>query len=126
MSALHHDKLKCSIRRIEYDFRSRAGQLFMEKDNCCDAYGCVALFQRIDKRVRLIETYAGELPDMVFSRIDGQWESLDRRRVAYRENRDSRASGARERGVKNVAQPTHASQDGTDRRTYVCWRGYVR
>ncbi len=73
MKAFQHDELiydvrriDYDIRRIEYDFVTKTGRLFMDKDDDCDdPNGCIALFQRIDNRVRVVETYDGEVCNTV-------------------------------------------------------------
>lgn len=78
------EPLVTAVTGLHYDFVSRTGRLNMPDCCCCDMDGCIALFKRIDPKVRCIQTFAGDTPDTKYVRNwDGEWESL-----RYRNNQD--------------------------------------
>lgn len=71
----YHSELMCNVGELSYDFASRVGTLKMAPNNCCDAAGCIALFERIDANVEKINTIAGVEADTVYTRTDSGWDS---------------------------------------------------
>jgi hypothetical protein len=70
MTAVHRDDLHTSVERLEYDFRHATGFLYMPKGCCTDMGGCIALFEAIDPKVRVIRTFANDVADTVYSKHD--------------------------------------------------------
>jgi hypothetical protein len=66
-------RIKCSVVSLAYDFASHVGRLDMERYNCCDMGGCLALFRGIDPKVKAIHTYAGGKPDTIYRREGKEW-----------------------------------------------------
>ena len=66
----------CDVHSIAYDFERRNGTLRMAPDNCCDMDGCLAFFKKIDKNVKLIETFAGTTPDTIYKLSGKQWHAI--------------------------------------------------
>jgi len=70
------DELVCEVNRVEYDFNTKIGALWMQDGQCCDMSGCLKLFKRIDPEVKRIQTYSGEALDTVYTReLSDKWES---------------------------------------------------
>lgn len=63
-----HGKLMCQVSRIEYNFDTKIGAVFMPEHNCTDMAGCIALFKGIDPQVLTIKTYAGGVADTMYMR----------------------------------------------------------
>lgn len=77
-------RLHCRVDRLKYHFDSRTGQIWLPATDCCDMSECVRLFRRIDRRVRLIETFQGLQPDTRYERDeDGQWVAIDKHGTRY-------------------------------------------
>ncbi len=72
------ERLGCWLQRLVYDARTRTGRLDFPPANCCDMTGAINLFTAIDPDVRVIETFAGGVPDKVYRREDGEWAALTR------------------------------------------------
>jgi hypothetical protein len=68
-----HEGLVTFVQGADYDKAHKAGKLFMGKRCCCHMRGCIEAFCKIDPDVSLIETFAGEVPDTIYQRIDGRW-----------------------------------------------------
>jgi hypothetical protein len=73
-----HPTLLCDVHRVEYDFRSKVGNLFMAPAHNCDMTGCVALFKAIDPKVKMIATFSGDRPDTLYLSRGDEWEALRR------------------------------------------------
>lgn len=73
---VRHDGLMCRVRRLEYDFETRRGALFLPPCNCTDMGGCIALFRRVDRHVKRIETWAGTDQDTTYVRGADGWQAL--------------------------------------------------
>lgn len=58
--------LQCDVIGLEYDFNLSQGRLSMASGDCCDMQGCVQLFEKIDRNVVRIETWAGRAPDTTY------------------------------------------------------------
>jgi len=54
---------------------NRTGTLSMPDGCCSDMAGAIALFRRIDPKVRRIVTLSGEERDTVYYRSKGEWEA---------------------------------------------------
>jgi hypothetical protein len=67
----------CSVFGLSYDFDTRTGQLHMGEGHCCDMTGCINLFKKIDKNVKYIFTFAGEVSDTAYcySFDDDEWSA---------------------------------------------------
>ena len=63
---VYHDGLQCWVLGLTYDFASRTGRLNMEEGACCDMTGCIRLFEAIDPRVLVVQTFSGEKQDTEF------------------------------------------------------------
>lgn len=72
--------LWCQVEFLHYDAGARRGVLQMPAGQCCDMRACIALFERIDAAVEVIETVAGGEADTVYRRRPGgRWTAEDRR-----------------------------------------------
>src|SRR5262249_51855320 len=76
-----HPDLMCYVHGAEYNARRKAGRLYLAWRSCCDMRGAIQAFEGIDPSVELIETFAGEVPDTVYRRIDGKWHAYAPREV---------------------------------------------
>lgn len=70
-----HDGMKCHVLRIEYDFVSQIGILYMPPVCCCDMQGCIDLFEAIDPKVDQIRTFGGDRQDTSYHLVAGIWEA---------------------------------------------------
>ena len=94
--AFHHDtksgrnegvyskELQCRVVEIRYGFSQRIGIAILGKADCTDMCGCISFFQRIDPKVRQIQTFQGPNRDTTYTRtgnakwddgIIGEWEA---------------------------------------------------
>lgn len=64
----HHPEMMCDVTAIAYDFKSRTGRVDMAVGNCVDMRGCIDVFERIDPKIKTIETFAGDQPDTSYHR----------------------------------------------------------
>lgn len=72
--------LVTSVQRLEYDYESQRGILYMPTHCCTDMGGAVRLFQHIDPKVRVIYTFAGQAEDTVyFKERSGLWSAITSR-----------------------------------------------
>ncbi|MBY5841426.1 hypothetical protein J3P71_03995 [Rhizobium leguminosarum] len=69
----YHSKLKCQVKSLSYDFKTRTGTLLMAEINACDAMGCWEIFSAIDPDVKRIETFAGDKADTFYIRSGKEW-----------------------------------------------------
>lgn len=67
----------CEVNGLTYNFKKKLGVLKMAPLNCCDMRGCIDLFKKIDRKVRRIETFAGDEPvrSTSFGKASG-WRSI--------------------------------------------------
>ncbi len=72
---LFRSDVKCSVRKLTYDFEERVGHLFLEDGNCTDMSGCIKLFRAIDPEVVGILTFAGGRKDTGYFLANGKWQS---------------------------------------------------
>lgn len=84
MSDAGRQMLHTTVRRIEYDFVSFTGRLYMAANCCCDMGECIAFFKRIDPDVIFISTIAGTEGDTSYRLIDGEWHAFTPSRLAVR------------------------------------------
>ncbi|QKC99198.1 hypothetical protein EB231_35010 [Mesorhizobium sp. NZP2298] len=68
-----HDTMQCYVRSVAYDFYTGVGTVFMEEDSCTDMSGCIDVFERMDSKVRRIETYAGARQDTTYIKVNCEW-----------------------------------------------------
>jgi hypothetical protein len=74
----HHTKMMCRVERLEYDFCKRTATVHLPAGHCCDMSGAIAAIEKIDPRVREIQTIVGELPDTLYVRVAGDgWQAFD-------------------------------------------------
>jgi hypothetical protein len=69
------ERLKCSVRRLTYDFDTQTGELNLPPHQSCDMGGCVELFLGIDPKVKTISTFAGDQPDTFYKRKGKEWKA---------------------------------------------------
>jgi hypothetical protein len=69
------EQLCCVVRSLEYDFQQRRGALRMPSRNCCDMRACIDLFERVDPKVSLIETFSGGKRDTQYVRRGSHWSA---------------------------------------------------
>lgn len=69
-------KLQCKATALAYNPKTRVGRLDIVAGGCCDMSGCIAAFERIDKKVQRIETYSGSKPDTVYKRKQAKWIAI--------------------------------------------------
>jgi hypothetical protein len=67
--------LQCTVWGLEYDFKERVGTLLAAPYQRCDMGACIALFEKIDPKVKTIFTVAGETPDVVYTRNVKSWNA---------------------------------------------------
>ncbi len=75
-----HTGLVCHVRQALYDFEKRKGRLVLGQSNSCtDMGGAIKLFQAIDERVTLVETFRpnGSRDTYYKKGKDGEWIALD-------------------------------------------------
>lgn len=70
------DRLKCNVISLAYDFRTHTGQLYLLDGDCCDMTGCVALFEKIDRKVKAINTYSGDQEDTMYRKEGKEWNAF--------------------------------------------------
>lgn len=70
---VQRDKLKCRVQRLEYDFASRTGHLYMPPGNCPDMSACIDIFEGIDVGVRVLYTVVGDDLDVAYLRQRNGW-----------------------------------------------------
>ena len=68
--------LGCYVERIEYDFWTRRGILWMAEGNCTDMRGCITLFEAIDPEVVFITTMSGPDLDTRYDKRTGSWKAI--------------------------------------------------
>lgn len=68
--------LKCRVNRIEYDFDSRSGHLFLPEGNCTDMQGAIEFFLNIDPDVIHIHTWQGGKLDTQYVIYGGLWKAI--------------------------------------------------
>lgn len=68
--------LVCEVTGLSYDFDNRLGRLEIAANQCCDMGGCIRLFEGIDPKVEMIETFAGGKSDTIFKREPDGWRSV--------------------------------------------------
>jgi hypothetical protein len=56
------------VKSLRYDFDQQAGDLYMAECCCCDMSACIQIFERIDPKVRRIQTWAGGARDTIYTR----------------------------------------------------------
>lgn len=76
---IFRDDVQCFVQSLAYDFKERAGTIFLEDGSCTDMNGCIALFKKIDPAVTTILTIAGGRRDTAYGLIDGKWQARERR-----------------------------------------------
>ena len=72
-----HDGLQCELERLDYDFTSRIGRLYMVDGDCCDMSACIEMFAAIDRDVSRIETFSGTEADTCYAKPLGKWVAYD-------------------------------------------------
>jgi hypothetical protein len=68
-----HPKLRCTVRRLNYDFTAGIGEIYLAEGACTDFSRCIEFFSQIDPEVRSIDTYSGDKPDVSYIQIAGEW-----------------------------------------------------
>lgn len=73
----YNAQLQTSVERLEYDFNTKIGRVFMPCDCCTDMRGAIKLFKAIDPEVLRIETWAGTDRDAFYSRPsrESEWRA---------------------------------------------------
>jgi hypothetical protein len=70
-------RLVTRVERLEYDYRTGTGRLYMPPHCCTDMTAAIKLFKAIHPRVRRIETFAGEEPDVRYEARGMKWRAVD-------------------------------------------------
>lgn len=60
------EQLMCNVLRLEYDFVTKIGKLYLPYGDCTDCPGTIARFQSIDAAARRIYVYSGAALDIVY------------------------------------------------------------
>jgi hypothetical protein len=68
--------LMTRVVRLEYDFDTRHGRLYMEPHCNCDMGACIELFEKIDPEVFFIVTIAGDRQDTIYRKHQNGWYAL--------------------------------------------------
>jgi hypothetical protein len=71
------ETLGCQVESVRYIALERRGVLHVPSGQCGDMGATMALFQRIDPDVEVIETWAGGRPDAVHRRFAGRWVCVE-------------------------------------------------
>lgn len=69
------DGVQCFVVKLEYDFKSKAGVLYLEEHSCTDMRGCIDLFKKIDPSVTSIQTIAGKRRDTWYIFANDKWQA---------------------------------------------------
>jgi hypothetical protein len=81
MAVSSHPDFLCVPHRIEYDFTTQTGTLYIDFPNSADQTGTIRVFTQIDKDVKLIHVFVGEKADITYGlEPSGKWEAKDHRR----------------------------------------------
>lgn len=72
-NSVYRNDLATNVSRLEYDFMSRTGKLYMPDLMCCDMTGCIALFAAIDCEVEKICAFSGVRLDVVYLKRRQGW-----------------------------------------------------
>lgn len=80
LDKLYDARFKCCVLSLDYDFTRHVGRVIMREWDCCDMIGCIEVFEKIDPKVKEVETYSGEKLD-TFYRLgeDSQWAAFQPR-----------------------------------------------
>ncbi len=70
------DEMQCGVVLLEYDYVTKSGYLRMAEGHCCDMYGCIRSFEKIDSEVARIATFSGESPDTQYYKLAVGWGAL--------------------------------------------------
>ncbi|CAN7202586.1 hypothetical protein LJR030_000524 [Rhizobium sp. LjRoot30] len=79
------ERTQCYLHRVHYDFDEQRGILIMGRSSCTDMSGAIRLFEAIDPGVRLIETFAENVPDTIYRKHTerfGGWRAYSPRNQA--------------------------------------------
>jgi hypothetical protein len=71
------------LESLDYDFRTRTGQLHFPAGDCCDMAGAIEVVTAIDPKAEVIRTYAGGEEDPSYKKNVGgspDWTALPRGR----------------------------------------------
>ena len=75
------ERVVCCMLKLEYDFLTRKGVLYVPGMNCTDFSGCIGLFKGIDAKVEkiaVINEHHGL--DITYVLLDGKWVSVEPKR----------------------------------------------
>lgn len=83
MSGAFFDRrLQCHVARLEYDWSTRTGILWLPERNCTDMAGAIRLFQAIHDQVERIECFVeregdseARMADTLYTKVEGQWRA---------------------------------------------------
>jgi hypothetical protein len=75
LKGVWRDEVQCRVVNLSYDFVKREGVLVTEEDTC-DMDGTIALFERIDPKVKVIATFVGEVRDSSYVRKRRGWGAI--------------------------------------------------
>jgi hypothetical protein len=68
-------ELQCCALSVIYNWRTRAAILVLPEGNCTDMSGAIALVTRLDPKVSMIVTTAGDEVDTRYEQSRGEWVS---------------------------------------------------
>lgn len=71
------EDVQCFVRHLSYDFKAKAGILYLEDGSCTDMSGCIGLFKKIDPNVSTILTIAGRRKDTAYVLADDGWQARE-------------------------------------------------
>lgn len=69
-----HD-LSGYAQALTYDYQARSGRLTLPAGCCVDMGACLRLFLAIDPAVVRVATFAGQVPDTVYTRHTAGWSA---------------------------------------------------
>jgi len=73
----YHRGMQCYVNSVHYDFQTKTGTVYMGKNSCTDAVGCIAFFEGIDPQTVEIRTLAGDEQDTTYRRDwTGLWSAF--------------------------------------------------
>lgn len=74
MKPVRHERFRCRVSRLEYDFSARRGVLTMAPGNVPDMGGTIGVFREIDSDVESIVANAGAVLEVIYEkRANGEW-----------------------------------------------------
>ena len=68
----------CDVSEIRIDVQNKQGFLILPSMNYPDMSSTIDCFLSVDPEIEVIQTFVGGVPDTVYVKINGNWESRRR------------------------------------------------